>query len=520
MNVKEIIDRSKGYRIHLVAQGIIIGALVSFVIVLFRISLSYANTTLLKILTFCKGSIGFIALWFLTLAFLAYLVSKLIKAEPLISGSGIPQLEAELTGHLNSKWYKVLSYKFLGGLISLFAGLSIGREGPSIQLGSMVAKGFGQSLKRSKTEQKFLITCGASAGLAAAFHAPLAGVMFAIEEVHKHFSISLIIAVMCSSLTSDYVLASLLGMKPVFSFVITEPMPEEYYPILIILGIVLGLFGVIYNNSLLKCQDILQSKYFTDYTRLLFPFLLAGVIGFIYPALLAGGENLIKSLTLNKFSIYGLLIILIAKFLFSIISYSSTAPGGIFFPLLVLGSITGAIFGQIAVDLFNVSPYLFNNFVIVAMAGLFASIVRAPLTGIILLFEMTGAPTSLLSISVVAITSFIVAELLGSKPIYESLFDKLISKDDVIINVDREKVLAEFAVSNNSYIENRQLKDVRLPKGCLIVTIYRNGFELIPNGNTTILAGDIITTVNNCDIEAETYATMVTYCQESPYSKK
>ena len=98
----------------------------------------------------------------------------------MISGSGIPQLEGEMIGKLNQRWYRVLPAKFLGGFLSLFAGLSLGREGPSIQLGAMTGKGISKMLDRGKTEEKFLLTCGASAGLSAAFHAPLAGVMFSL----------------------------------------------------------------------------------------------------------------------------------------------------------------------------------------------------------------------------------------------------------------------------------------------------------------------------------------------------
>ena len=136
---------------------------------------------------------------FAVLALLAWIVGKLVAFEPMISGSGIPQLEGEMVGKLSQKWYRVIPAKFLGGFLSIFGGLALGREGPSIQLGAMVGQAVSKGLYRGKTEEKFLLTCGASAGLAAAFHAPLAGVMFSLEEVHKNFSASVLVSAMTSA---------------------------------------------------------------------------------------------------------------------------------------------------------------------------------------------------------------------------------------------------------------------------------------------------------------------------------
>src|SRR5699024_1510152 len=181
----KILD-SKRFKLVLLLEGLIVGIASGFIIVGYRVCLSQGALWLNKILTFCKESIFTIALWFVILIILAKIVSKLVTFEPLISGSGIPQLEGELSGTIDANWWRVLLCKFAGVFLSNIAGLALGREGPSIQLGAMTGKGIGHILKRNKTEERYLLTCGASAGLAAAFHAPLAGVMFALEEVHKH----------------------------------------------------------------------------------------------------------------------------------------------------------------------------------------------------------------------------------------------------------------------------------------------------------------------------------------------
>ena len=138
-----------------------------------------------RILEACKGQPARMALWIAALVLMAVVTGLLVRWEPMISGSGIPQLKGEMEGKLKQNWHRILPAKFLGGFLGMFGGLALGREGPSIQLGAMAGKGISRLLKRGKTEEKFLLTCGASAGMAAAFQAPLAGVMFTMEEIHK-----------------------------------------------------------------------------------------------------------------------------------------------------------------------------------------------------------------------------------------------------------------------------------------------------------------------------------------------
>ena len=147
----------------------------------------------------------------------------------------------------------------------------------------------------------YLLTCGASAGLAAAFHAPLAGVIFALEEVHKHFSAPLLISVMTSSIAADYIMSNILGMDPVFSFQLAGALPSKYYWMVIILGIILGLAGALYNKTLLYIQSLYnKNDRLNTFHKLLIPFLLAGMLGFLVPQLLGSGDTLVDLLIEGK----------------------------------------------------------------------------------------------------------------------------------------------------------------------------------------------------------------------------
>lgn len=503
-NILDILN-IKQFKIILLLEGLLVGILGGLVIVSYRICLSNGAKWLQQILSYCKQSAFTIILWFIILIVITYFISKLVSNEPLISGSGIPQLEGELAGKIDAKWWRVLINKFIGGFLTNFCGLALGREGPSIQLGAMVGKGIGRILKRNKTEERYLLTCGASAGLAAAFHAPLAGVMFSLEEVHKHFSAPLLISVMASSVASDYVMSNILGMAPVFSFEIVGALPPKYYWLVLILGIILGFAGVFYNKALLFVQKLYnQNKQLSNFQKLLIPFIISGILGFLIPQLLGSGDSLVESLIEGKLTVLMIIGLLASKFIFAITCFGSGAPGGIFFPLLVIGCLIGGLFGHGAVNFFNLDPLYINNFILLAMAGYFTAIVRAPVTGIILIFEMTGSLNHLLSIAIVTIVAYVVADLMKSKPIYESLLENLLKKRNLPTPKGvKEKVLLDFMINVGSALDNHLIKEINWPKHCLIVALRRDGQEFIPHGNTYLKASDNI--IIMCDKNDESY---------------
>lgn len=433
MKTNDVWKRARRIPVMLITEGLCVGLVGGFVVLLYRVALTFAGDWLVKILSYMKGNPFRCVVWFLILAALAWIVGKLVKWEPMISGSGIPQVEGEIAGRLSQNWKRVLPAKFAGGFLCMLGGLSLGREGPSIQLGAMAGQGISRALGRGKREEKFLMTCGASAGLSAAFHAPLAGMMFAVEEIHKTFSIPILLPVMTASVTADYIASHILGLDPVFRFQITEYLPQNYYWLLILLGILVGVSGVFYNWGMLKAQELYRKIPFMKETgRLLIAFLTAGVLGIVMPWVLGSGSGLIVSLTQGEMVLGMVVLTLVMKFLFSAVSFGSGAPGGIFFPLLILGALIGAVFAMAGVEFFGLAPVYVNNFVLLGMTGFFTAIVRAPLTGIILLFEMPGSISQMLSLSIVSVTAYIVATLMRSEPIYDSLLKRILKADTIV----------------------------------------------------------------------------------------
>ena len=515
-DTSRLIRRTDRFQVVLIGEGLIIGGIGGFVVLLYRMALEYAGIWMKGILSWAGGHPARIAGWFVILALLACVVSRLLKYEPMISGSGIPQLEGEMVGKLSQKWWRVLPAKFLGGFLCIFGGLALGREGPSIQLGAMVGQAVSRGLFRGKTEEKYLLTCGASAGLAAAFHAPLAGVMFSLEEVHKNFSASVLVSAMTSALTADFLCSVVTGTDTVFQFDILHVLPPEHYGLILGLGVILGVSGAFYNWFTLKVQSLYQkASGLSQWQKLLIPFFLAGILGFTAPELLGTGHSLIEEVTNTSMALGTILFLLVGRFLFSAVRFGSGAPGGIFFPLLVIGGLTGGAYAEVFVRFFDMDPVYINNFVLLAMAGYFSAIVRAPLTGIILIFEMTGSLSQMLSLAIVSIAAYITATLLHSTPIYESLLDRLLQRQGQKGNASHgQKILAEFVVEEGSSMDGIRIAEVTLPKECLLVSVKRGTQEIIPRGRTRLQVGDVVVVLAREEEEPLIHDQMEMLCRE------
>lgn len=489
------------FRLKLVLEGISVGVLTGFVVVLYRYALERAGWVLTEIYHELSQRPILIPVWVGVLAMIGYIVGLMVKYEPMISGSGIPQVKGVLLRKLEMRWWKVLLGKFIGGVLVIGAGLSMGREGPSVQLGAAVGQGFSKIFKRIKIEEKYLITSGASAGLAAAFNAPLAGAMFALEEVHKNFSPLVLLSALSAALAANFVSSEFFGLMPIFNFANLTILPLRSYVYIVLLGVIMGVLGVVFNRTLLRTQDLYaKQKWLPREFWIIIPLLISVVLGLRLPQVLGGGHEVIASLvTTENFSLTVLVVLLLVKFLFTMASFGSGAPGGIFLPLLAIGAIIGNVYGVILVQFFHVNSSFISNFIILAMAGYFAAVVRAPITGIILITEMTGSFSHLYSLALVSIVAYIVADLLGSKPIYESLLERILHKqgEGAVIGNEKMKSILEFAVCLGSMLDGKQIKEITWPSDCLIVSVRRGEREIIPKGDTVIYPGDYLIVLTN-----------------------
>ena len=508
------IRQKQRFKYKLILEGIAVGSIVGLVIALFRIMIVKADHARQIAVHLVKVRPVYAFAVLLLLVLIAWILDKLIRFEPDISGSGIPQIEGELKGLEDQNWRKVLAAKFAGCVLAIGGGLALGREGPSIQLGGMIGKGFARRKNALLTEERMLMSCGAGAGLAAAFGAPLAGVLFALEELHKNFSAEVLVSTMAASAVADYIAVNIIGLRPVFDFDVEHRIPLRLYWAVVLLGVILGILGVIYNKLLDKMQDFfdrLGNKFISIGIMLMISFLMM----FIYPTVLGSGNNLVKVISDGKFTLIALAILLVAKLLFSTGSFGTGTPGGIFLPLLVIGAITGGLYSTFLSTAFGVEEYYIKGFVIIAMAGFFSAIVRAPITGVILITEMTGNFMTLLSLVSASLVAYVVADLLGGEPVYDQLMHRrqrkkvesgsgthdhdyladVYSKSDKKyvkkrISIRERKVVIDSSIHIGSMMDGHKVMELGLPEGSLIVSVMRDGKEIIPHGSTVLNGGD------------------------------
>ena len=506
------------FQVSLVWEGSLVGIAGGLVVTLYRLALSWAETTVRAIAGVAAGNPPLVIGWFVALALMACVVGLLVRWEPDTAGSGIPQVDAEVMGALHMRWPRVLAAKFIEGTLGALGGLSMGREGPSVQLGGMAGKAVSRVLGRGRGEERLLVTCGAGAGMAAAFHAPLTGVMFALEEIHKTFSAPLIISVMSAAVLADYVTSQLLGLSPVIAFRLSGFLPHETYVVLVPFAIVMGILGALHNRGMFFAQDVLSKlRWHAPFVRLLIPFMIAGVVVFVAPDLIDGGDAIIERLEEPGNLSFALLCgLLVGKYLFTSVCFGSGAPGGTLFPLVAMGALAGALLGKVVVAVLGLDPSLVTNFMVLGIAGLFAGAIRSPVTAVVLAFELTGSLTTLLSLSVVSVIAYVTANLLKVDAYYEHLLGRLVgvSAEEAHGRWGAEgRQLHSYGVEAGSALDGAVIGEVSWPEHALVVTVSRLGSDLVPHGDSRLEAGDRILVLFDASAEDRAESKVKALCR-------
>jgi len=345
---------------------------------------------------------------------------------PDASGSGIPQIKGFVLGERGIEWRRLLPVKFLAGLVGIGGGMALGREGPTIQMGGatglMVSEWF--RVKTGEGERKALIAAGAGAGLAAAFNAPLAGVMFVLEELAGNFTPVVFVSAFLASVTADVVGRVLTGEMPVFQLHEMPAPNVRVLPAALLLGVACGIGGVIFNRCLLKGLDLYARLRWPGWATGALAGAVMGLASGIYPDVAGTGGPLAARALAGEIALKWLPVLLVVRFFLTMTSYGTGAAGGIFAPLLVLGALGGLAFGRIANAALPAWAAQPEAFAVIGMGGLLTAIVRAPLTGIVLMIELTGKYDFMLPLLACCLVAYGIAEALNDTPVYEALRER------------------------------------------------------------------------------------------------
>lgn len=492
-------DQRQERRRQIVPRAALVGLLAGLVASAFRLTLEFLYRErnaffraahamprpwgLLLVLAACGTGAG-AALWLVR------------RFAPETSGSGIPHLKAVLHRLRELRWRRVLLVKFASGTLGIGAGLALGREGPTVQMGGSVGQMVSGWLRSNARERHILVAAGAGAGLAAAFNAPLAGVVFVLEELRRDFAPGALTGAFVASVTADVVVRLLTGQSPVFHVASPPVPPLSCLPLFLILGLVAGLFGVLFNRTLLASLNLFAR---TSRWPLGLPAALVGVgvgaVGWFAPEALGGGGPLVQDTLNARIGIYALLAFLALRFALTMASYGSGTAGGIFAPLLVLGAQAGLLVDLLGQHAFPAAAGFETSFAVVGMAALFTAIVRAPLTGIVLILEMTSSYPLMLPLLAACFIAYALADMLRDRPIYEALLERDLLRGQPSQAKRGRTTVVEVLVEGGAPFDGLRVADLGLPPGCLLVTIQREEGEEVPSRETILRAGDRLTAV-------------------------
>ncbi|MGY0393944.1 ClC family H(+)/Cl(-) exchange transporter [Fusobacterium sp. SYSU M8D902] len=477
---------------------VVVGALTGFTVSLYRLALNLFNHFRTEVIgNSLEGKPYFVFVIWLFFVLIGLFVDYISRKYPKISGSGIPQVKGILLRQLDyCKWLQELIAKFIAGLMSIGAGLSLGREGPSVQLGSYIGFGMTKIFDRDTIEKKYLVTSGASAGLSGAFGAPLSGVIFALEELHKFISAKLLICTFLASIASDFVGRRIFGMNPSFDLIALYPKnmnPYYQFILYILLGVIIAFFGKLFTVTLIKVQDRFKSIKLPRWVKISFVMSTSFLFCYFLPEVTGGGHELVEEMAGGNRTIQLLMIIFIVKLFFTALCYATGFAGGIFLPMLVLGAIIGKIYGLTLIKYFDIGIGAVPHFMVLGMAGYFVAVVRAPITGAVLILEMTGNLDHLLALVTVSVIAYYVTELLGLEPVYEILFERMPKDTPKEEEVCKSKTIITVPVAAESELDGKKICEVAWERDILVVAITRSEHEIIPKGDTVIESGDQLT---------------------------
>ena len=415
----------RGRLLVLALLALIAGAASGLLGAVFRLALERADRFRDSVVAWAHGEAlaGLLLIISVAAAATALAAWLVRRFSPDATGSGIPVVEAELQKEQPEAPLRLIPVKFIGGVLAMGAGLALGREGPTIQMGAGLAHLFGTTFRRNSDECRALLAAGAGAGLATAFNAPIAGAVFVLEELVRRFETRITITTLGASAGAIAVARVLLGTAPDFH---VGRLPYSGFgavpPIHIAFGIVAGFLGVAYNRTILGALAAAKRlRRLRVELRAAVVGATVGLLAWFAPAVVGGGDPITQRTLGGKEVLATLALVFVLRFALGPVSYAAGTPGGLFAPMLVLGSQTGLLFGILCGSLFPGVATNPTELAVVGMAAFFTAVVRAPVTGIILVIEMTGTFTQFLPMLGACFAAMLVPTLLRDPPIYDSL---------------------------------------------------------------------------------------------------
>lgn len=415
--------------VHICITAIVAGALTGFVGGAFRWCLQTADDLRIDFVDWAHKLPG--PGWLVPMAATAAgatLAALIVRWEPLAAGSGIQHVEAVFRGDARPPHIRLLPAKFVGGVLSIGSGLVLGREGPTVHIGATIGAEAARRARLPDSEVRMMQTAVGGAGLAVAFNAPIGGTLFTLEEVTKSFRVKTVLATLFSAVTAVACSRLMLGNHADFQ---VEPIGAPalaWLPLFVVFGLLTGCLGALYNKLVLWFLDhVAAIRRIPTVAKAAVIGAIVGLAMFVYPLGVGGGEPLTQRILGGHHFVLSIVIAYLAvRFIAGPLSYSAAVPGGLFAPLLAVGALWGLLFaGGFNAVWPEHATQLAIPMALVRMAAFFGATVRAPVTGLVLVVEMTATTEVLVPMMAATAAAVLAAYLVRSPPIYDSLRERM-----------------------------------------------------------------------------------------------
>ncbi len=494
---------------QIVGVGALTGLFVGVVITCFTALSTLAEEFSRGYYGFFRDHPAFIPLLFLALIAGSVLVGGVMRFMPTVRGSGIPQTEGATRGLFRLKWYEAITGMFAAALFTIFMGLSAGSEGPSIMIGGACGSLTSDALRRNAVVRRYQITSGACAGISVAFNAPLTGMAFAFEEAHKRFTpevfvcsfSSVVVALVVRNLLRPAMGFEVGAFLTAFSFEGVDPFHFMFLLYVLFSAVIVSLAGVAFYYLVFACRKLFAKSRIASFAKGFFrvsiPFVLAGAFGLITSYAMGGGHHFIEAVgslgTLERiFSspVWAtLLIVVILRLIAAVANMGAGVPAGAFVPILAIGAGMGALLSMLC-GVMGMDPAYSDALILICMASFFTTVVKSPITGIVMVVELTWNFTFLLPVILGVAAGYLIGSVFRTEPIYDKLLDELLEEHRKTHPV--EQFVTKVRVTENGHAAGRTLRDVLWPSGALVIKVVRGEEEISPDGNTQVREGDIL----------------------------
>ena len=429
-------------------------------------------------------------------AAIGLLASLLLSFSHSCRGGGIPTSIAAIRGIVSFKWVAAIFLLPISALLTYLAGLPLGTEGPCVQMGTAVGDGISRCLGREKHKgwRRYVMTGGASAGFSVVTASPISAIIFAMEELHKHFS-PLLLGVASMSVISAHVTAhglAAIGIGEVEFLHIPElealPFPLLFAPLLV--GVISGGTSILFTRLYHVIDHLLHAALRRLTVKIVLPILFAitAVVGFFFAEALGSGHSIIDALSTRGALWYMIILVFLVRAIGMMVSNTSGATGGVFLPTLAFGAIIGALCADALISLGWIGEEHYLVIVVLGISAFLGATSRIPLTAAVFAVEALGGINNVLPIVIATTTSLLIIEASGLEDFTDTMIHakmRKITKGKKPLTVD-----VPLTVAPGSFVVGKELRDVLWPNSCVVVS-----FKRVPHndGHFGISEGDIIT---------------------------